>query len=229
MKEFLKKLLNHLGLYPSVMRAYSNLDFRLKKNSSSFWESLYQKGGTSGPGSYGKLAVFKAEVINEFCEKHKINSVIEWGCGDGNQLSLMNFPKYIGLDVSETAIKRCKEMYAEDDTKSFFLINDELSMAEPADLTLSLDVIYHLVEDEIYEKYMSNLFASSKKYVCIYASNYDTEQVGHVRHREFIPFIKERYPRFKLLNHIPNRYPYDSASENETSVSDFFFFELSLI
>lgn len=139
----------------------------------------------------------------------------------------MNFPKYIGLDVSETAIKRCKEIFAEDETKSFFLIDDELSIAEPADLTLSLDVIYHLVEDEIYEKYMSNLFASSKKYVCIYASNYDTEQVGHVRHREFLPFVKERYPQFRLIKRCPNRYPYDSASENETSVSDFFFFELS--
>ncbi len=229
MKEVLKKVLNFVGLYPLVMRAYSNIDFRLKKNSSNFWESLYQHGGNSGPGSYGRLAIFKAEVINEFCITHKIDSVIEWGCGDGNQLSLMNFSKYIGLDVSETAINRCKEIYAEDETKSFFLINDELFIAEPSDLALSLDVIYHLVEDEIYEKYMSNLFDSSKKYVCVYASNYDTEQVGHVRHREFLPFVANRYPQFKLIKRIPNKYPYDSASENETSVSDFFFFERSLI
>jgi ubiquitin C len=33
--------------------------------SGSFWETVYREGGTSGPGSYGRLAEFKAEVLND--------------------------------------------------------------------------------------------------------------------------------------------------------------------
>jgi len=73
--------------------------------SKEFWEKRYKKMGTSGPGSYGKFAEFKAEIINTFVKNNDINSVTEFGCGDGNQLSLLKVPKYIGLDVSKSVIK----------------------------------------------------------------------------------------------------------------------------
>ena len=34
--------------------------------SAAYWEERYRRGGNSGAGSYGKLAEFKAEVINDF-------------------------------------------------------------------------------------------------------------------------------------------------------------------
>lgn len=40
---------------------------------------------------------------------------------------------------------------------------------------MSLDVIYHLIEDEIYNKYMNNLFMAAEKYVFIYSSNFTDE------------------------------------------------------
>ena len=89
--------------------------------SLHYWEERYQNSGTSGAGSYGRLAKFKADVINSFVRENKIGSVIEFGCGDGHQLSLAFYPQYVGLDVSPTAIKMCKEKFAQDKTKSFFL------------------------------------------------------------------------------------------------------------
>ncbi len=62
--------------------------------SDKYWEQRYAVGGNSGVGSYGKFANFKAEVINKFVREHKIKSVIEFGCGDGNQLKLANYPSY---------------------------------------------------------------------------------------------------------------------------------------
>ena len=60
-------------------------NFFLKINSSrEYWEQRYSMGGTSGAGSYDKLAEFKVEVINSFMKKYQISSVIEFGCGDGN-------------------------------------------------------------------------------------------------------------------------------------------------
>ena len=54
-----------------------------------YWEGRYQSGGNSGSGSYNLLAQYKANFINEFLISHRIQSAIEFGCGDGNQLSFM--------------------------------------------------------------------------------------------------------------------------------------------
>ena len=75
--------------------------------SGTYWETRYSGGGNSGAGSYGQLAEFKAEVINDFVISKGISSIIEFGCGDGNQLLLARYPRYTGLDVSKVALARC--------------------------------------------------------------------------------------------------------------------------
>ena len=57
--------------------------------STRYWEQRYAHGGTSGGGSYGMLAVAKAKFMNNFVNKNNINSVIEFGCGAGHQLSFL--------------------------------------------------------------------------------------------------------------------------------------------
>ena len=94
------------------------LDFT---SSAAFWERRYAKGGTSGPGSYGDLARGKAAFLNAFVRDRDVRTVIEFGCGDGHQLSLADYPNYVGLDVSPSAISLCKNRFASDGTKSFFL------------------------------------------------------------------------------------------------------------
>src|ERR1700744_3995435 len=81
----------------------------LSGSSSSYWESRYASGGNSGVGSYAQFARFKADVLNTFVAEHKVQSVIEFGCGDGNQLKLAAYPKYLGLDVSETIVAKCRK------------------------------------------------------------------------------------------------------------------------
>src|SRR5580698_5815352 len=104
------------------VRRLSLLRQQLGFNGSvSFWERNYARGGTSGSGSYGEFAKAKADILNKFVNEHDINSVIEFGCGDGHQLSLADYPSYVGLDVSRSAVKLCKRRFADDPTKSFFL------------------------------------------------------------------------------------------------------------
>ena len=90
-------------------------------NSRKYWEKRYLRGDTSGVGSYGRLAQFKANIINSFVKKNRIKTVIEFGCGDGNQIKLLDLPNYIGLDVSRKSINICKLMFKKDRTKSFLL------------------------------------------------------------------------------------------------------------
>ena len=198
--------------------------------SSSYWVQRYEIGGNSGLGSYNELALFKANVINSFVENNSIQTVIEFGCGDGNQLLYAKYNNYIGFDISSLAIEICRKLFSADPSKSFFVLtgNEDLDNIEhKAELTLSLDVIYHLVEDAIFEKYMSFLFESSEKFVCIYSSNKDdnkADQATHVKHRIFSSWVENHQPRWQLIKMIPNVYPYD-GNDRTSSFSDFYFYQ----
>lgn len=191
--------------------------------SKQYWENRYSMGGTSGSGSYGQLAMFKARVLNAFVNDKQVRSVIEFGCGDGNQLTLAEYPRYTGLDVSETAVARCKELFKGDANKSFFkMSNMEHPAGLSAELTLSLDVIYHLVEDNVFNEYMNMLFKSSTKYVIIYSSNFDGKQHNHERTRNFTRWIDENCKEWILQEKIMNQFPYSTQQENDSSQSDFY-------
>lgn len=194
--------------------------------SKEYWEKRYAEGGNSGSGSYNRLAEFKAEVMNEFVKENDVLSVIEWGCGDGNQLSLMRYQQYLGLDVSKTTVEACWKHFEGDASKEFCVIDDSLRIDRQFDLSISLDVIFHLVEDNVYERYMSNLFSCSKKYVCIYAKDEDLRPgPKHMRFWKFSDYISKAFPEWELFRHIPNRYPYDLNDIDNTSPSDFYFYQ----
>lgn len=190
-------------------------------NSSAYWEQRYASGKNSGIGSYNELAYFKAEVLNNFVKLNNINSVIEFGCGDGNQLLLSKYPSYIGLDVSVSAISLCISKFKHDLTKSFFLYNSNYFIDNTstfnADLALSLDVIYHLVEDEIFNTHLQHLFSSSNRYVIIYSTDEDTPdpyQLPHVRRRSFSGHIAQHFENWALSNCIPNKYALSEFPDN---------------
>ncbi|MDE3184110.1 MAG: class I SAM-dependent methyltransferase [Bacteroidota bacterium] len=177
--------------------------------SAGYWEKRYLTNGNSGAGSYGEKALYKASVLNRFVAKKKIQNIIEFGCGDGNQLSYFRFPSYTGLDVSPTAIKKCRGLFKEDLSKRFFVC-DQKTLPEDGqlffgELALSLDVIYHLVEDEVFESYMSGLFNAATKYVIIYAWDVDEEKKYHVRHRRFSKWIEQHVLNFRLSEQISNQ------------------------
>jgi SAM-dependent methyltransferase len=191
--------------------------------SANYWERNYQRGGTSGAGSYGTFAEAKADFLNSFVRDKNIQSVIEFGCGDGHQLSLAIYPRYIGLDVSPAAIDLCKGLFAEDITKSFFLYDGGCFIDHgrlfASDMAVSLDVIYHLVEDEVFAKYMKDLFQSARLYVVIYATN--KERCGtapHVRHREFTSWVTDNCQSWHLVTQI-------TGPNNGPDRADFFIYE----
>lgn len=192
-----------------------------------YWESRYAGGGTSGAGSYNRLAAFKAEVINGFVQQQGIATVIEFGCGDGNQLTLARYERYLGFDVAKSAIDKCNSLFRGDATKTFKLMTEY--SGEKAELSLSLDVIYHLIEDPVFDAYMRRLFASAERFVVIYSSNDATlnetlRAASHVRHRRFSDWIDQIASDWKLLHHIRNRYPYSLANPAETSCADFYIY-----
>jgi hypothetical protein len=224
----MKQIIKHIPIVGPITRRIYYKWIKPPKpfsDSHSYWVDRYEFGGNSGDGSYNELAEFKAEILNEFVMQNKIKTVIEYGCGDGNQLKLAEYPSYIGFDISPKAVSLCRALFMNDDTKTFKLMEDYSD--ETAELTLSLDVIYHLIEDRAFEDYMLMLLNSSKRFVIIYSS--DTEenpesQAPHVKHRNFSNWIKDRKPEWQLIRHIPNRYPFYGDTKTG-SFADFFIYK----
>lgn len=216
-------------LGPFLWRVASLLRIALFSGSRQFWETQYSRGGGSGPGSRGRLAEFKAEVVNSFVREQKVRSVIELGCGDGDQLSLATYPAYVGLDISRTVIGKCRERFRGDGTKRFFPYYPATFLAgRPelmADLALSLDVIFHLVEDRVFETYLKHLFGAAERFVIIYSSDKDERTDSpYVRHRRFSRWVRTHRPDWRLTRRIPNRYPY-AGDLSTGSFADFFIYE----
>jgi hypothetical protein len=193
--------------------------------SASYWERRYTDGGNSGAGSYNRLAEFKADFLNDFVERHDIRSVIEFGSGDGAQLELARYADYTGIDVSKTAIAATRSRFAGDGSKRFFE-TAEAPDGIMAELALSLDVIYHLVEDDVFDAYMRDVFDAATRFVIIYSSNAETPtSASHVRHRRFTDWIERNRADFALREDVPNPFPFDENDPDNTSFANFYIFE----
>ena len=202
-KHFLSGLVQRTSIGKFLLEKYSKYRFR---GSASYWENRYANKGDSGAGAYGDGAKYKADMLNKFVKDHHIQRAIELGCGDGNQLSYLKVPEYIGVDVSPTAIEKCKNLFKNDMSKQFYLndtndLDSKLNLFK-ADLSLSLDVIYHLVENDVFEKYMYRLFEISTRYVIIYSWDIDGKSELHVRHRKFTPWIHNHINGWQLIQKI---------------------------
>ena len=173
-------------------------------SSSSYWEARYKNGGNSGAGSYGKLADFKAQIINDIVRANAVRSVTEFGVGDGNQLRLASYPRYIGVDVSPTILQKAKTQWSQDPSKQFFIATPGNVSLVSSEMTLSLDVIYHLIELPVFQQYMDDLFKAAERFVVIYAFDRTERIAPHVLYRKFTDYINIRFPCWKLMKMIPN-------------------------
>ena len=197
--------------------------------SGSAWNLRYAQGGTSGAGSYGKLGQYKAAVIDEFILAHSIQSVVDFGCGDGYQISLIrNLPNYLGLDVSPVALYKCKQRFITDPSKSFYLYDsisfDDKANLFKAELALSLDVIYHLIDRNLFQSYLDNLFNSASRFVMIYSSDFDSPYNLYEQRRSFTGWVTVHFPKWELTTKIDNVYPYEDDNPDDTSYSDWFIY-----
>lgn len=171
---------------------------------SNYWNDRYIAGGNSGAGSYGEYADHKAKVINSYIKNLGIKTISDFGCGDGNQISLLTgFEKYAGYDISSHILEVCRKKFENDSRFSFYEHTYEMPNA---DLCMSLDVIYHIINYGVYEMYLATLFGKSDKYVLIFSSNHDRNVKGvtHIHHRIVTDFVDEYVTNFKLVEKIEN-------------------------
>lgn len=169
-----------------------------------YWQDRYKQGGNSGAGSYGEHAEYKAAVVNDILREHGVHSVLEFGCGDGNQLQYMNYEEYVGLDISREAVRRCRAMFASDKTKRFKTYSPRRRLSEGVfDATISLEVLMHIVDEAEFVATLDLMFEHSRDIVILQAPLVELLPYvsgSHELHRELLPYL-EAYP-FTILDVI---------------------------
>lgn len=176
--------------------------------STAYWRERYRDGGTSGAGSYGRLAVYKAHIVNLVAHRHRVRTVLELGCGDGHQLALFSVREYTGTDVVPEVIERCRLAHPDDRRRRFSLLSELEPPPGGYDMTLSLDVIYHLVEDDVFEDHMRALFDLSRRLVLVYSSDHDERPPSeHVRHRNYSGWVDEHRPDWSPIEDFEQPFP----------------------
>ncbi len=193
-------------------------------SSGAYWKDRYARGRTSGPGSYGRLAAYKAEVINGLVAEKGIKSVIEFGSGDGNQAAMFDVPGYTGVDVVPQVVEAARKRFVDRPGWSFRTTTEDAAIADAHDLSMSLDVIYHLVEDEVYEPYMRRLCDAGRRFVLIYATDRDRPRPeAHVRDRRYSDWIAAQAPELVEEKVWEHPYKADDAVLNARDRTTAFF------
>jgi hypothetical protein len=145
-----------------------------------YWDERYQKGGNSGYGSYGEQLEKKLGWLSGL----DIKSISEIGCGDFNFGSslLKMYPevKYLGQDVSSVIIGQNQEKYPG------ITFTTSPSEVPPADLVLCVDVLFHLIEDEVYKQTLNRIENLWTKYLAVTAYEEDRPSPSpHLALRKF--------------------------------------------
>jgi SAM-dependent methyltransferase len=178
---------------------------------AEYWESRYARGGNSGAGSYGSCLDNKKALISGLLEERGIHSVVDLGCGDGTVIDIFrDLGSYIGYDVSRTAIDR---LVARGYPGHYqFRMADGAPPEHAPDLAMSLDVVFHLVEDAVFRRYMGMLTGVGARYLLVLTWNssiLSTEHTvgSHVLYRDFRACMEEDYPGYRLVQEYPYELP----------------------
>lgn len=209
------------------------------KEPPLYWNERYRRGGFSGNGSVGDLGRWKVQVVGDFILKNEIESIVDMGCGDGVWLAqLRTFlnkqwdgVEYTGVDISAEAIQACNKIFLTSQN-TLFLTTEIYRVAnhEPAELALSIDVIFHQSNDDLYEEYMNVLVNASTDWLIIFSNDRQrpkpkSYKVGdHIHFRKFTSWIEEYAPQWELHEKIDSPFKIKEGRRN-FSWADFYIYK----
>lgn len=140
----------------------------MKYQEKNYWNKRYSSGRTSGGGSEGQEGLWKVEKVIKTARKYKAHSILDFGCGDGQiayqLLSKLTRVEYLGLDISQYIIE--KNLERAKGLKKVNFLHQDLSSSfevEKHDMSICLDVLFHLSSQNKHNKVIANFFDSFKK------------------------------------------------------------------
>jgi hypothetical protein len=159
----------------------------------NYWDKRYANGGNSGCGSTGYLREWKWQTIELFV--NPIIEVIDVGCGDLSFWDLTTLPKgYVGIDASEVIIQKNR---INNPTLTFYHAESSTPLGIVAPVVFCFDMLFHIMDDDVYKRTIENLCRMSSEYIFIY-----TWVNNPLRKFWFIESDRDEYERFRDLEQI---------------------------
>lgn len=160
------------------------------KDSATYWEQRHaERRGhwrANGPGSRGRLLSYKVALVQALVDETRAHSLLDLGCGDAQLGARVNVDHYLGVDVSPTAAEAARArlgMRGRGGTVEVLTLAQLPPAIGMVDVAISMDVVFHLLEDEAYHDHLQRLFDVAKRAVGIYSTVTESPVFGHVRHR----------------------------------------------
>jgi SAM-dependent methyltransferase len=208
--------------------------------TAGYWERRYLHGGFSGAGSRGESLSQKigfAHTVYGDVQKEGGCGVLDLGCGDGRFAAgfvkfgleeQVNFTAYRAVDISpkalEIAEEFCRHNVPPEEVNrhmSFELFRPDRP-EQPITpgvfgLGLSLEVIFHILEDDIYDLYMRTLFDRCRTVFIQTAADPEPVRTAgdHIVWRDTQEWVWTHRPEAVCIHHIPRPF-------GDRSFSDFF-------
>lgn len=137
----------------------------------AYWDNLYRTYG-SGLGSRGEYRNWKWQIIDRFSPDMK--SVIDVGCGDITFWNGHKFPaKYTGIDFSSVIISRNRKLCPD---QTFIEADAQDRLQISADTVLCLDLVFHIMREEVLIKIIENLRDYTLKTLYINGWNFEPDE-----------------------------------------------------
>jgi len=190
--------------------------------SSSSVDDVYVDSVAGLPVSYHVRTKLLVLILEELLGP--VNSVLDLGVGDGTQAALLlmfavQINDFVGVDISPSIVEQVGEAFAKEprlaarQLKMAFHSYDGFSLPAAIsqrqfDLVLSLEVLMHVVEDDLYHAYLMLLFGSSRSYVIIQSPNTHSNLLSrHMRLREFTDWVAHHARDWERIGQIPVKWP----------------------
>jgi predicted TPR repeat methyltransferase len=131
-----------------------------KFDNEKFWNNRYDNNPElgSGPGSRGEISSLKKKIIHDIISSNKIESVLDYGCGDLFCINPMQIPTYVGVDISDVVLKMNREKFPE----RTFIRPEELT-EKKFDLVICQDVLIHQDTEEKFFKLFNRCLETTNK------------------------------------------------------------------
>lgn len=156
----------------------------------NYWENRYKNGGNSGKGSRSVHKEYKWNVLDRHVGN--IDDIIDVGCGDLAFMDGKSVLNYIGIDISKTIIDINKKKYP--NWKFINASSDEYIEGIDSSLVLCHDILFHILDDDVFINTLHNLTKYSNKYISIY--NWHKNPLNKWYKKQ----IKDSYQAYRILD-----------------------------